>query len=54
VTDAYFGGGGIGPNSTDEEYLAWYKANVIGASHWLGSSSMLPRRLGGVVDSKLR
>ena len=54
VTDAYLGGGGLNPNSTNGEYLAWYKANAIGASHWLGSSCMLPRRLGGVVDSKLR
>ncbi|KAK4448854.1 alcohol oxidase [Podospora aff. communis PSN243] len=53
VADAYFGTA-VGSNGTDEEHLAWYKSQVIGASHWLGSTSMMPRRLGGVVDSKLR
>ncbi|KAM7189607.1 GMC oxidoreductase [Rhypophila sp. PSN 637] len=53
VADPYLGFS-AGPNATDADYLAWYKATMIGASHWLGSTAMLLRRLGGVVDSKLR
>ncbi|KAK4212696.1 glucose oxidase [Rhypophila decipiens] len=53
VADPYLGFA-AGPNATDADYLSWYKATMIGASHWLGSTAMLPRRLGGVVDSKLR
>ena len=44
----------IGPAGTDEEYLKWYKDTMFGASHWIGATAMLPRRLGGVVDHKLR
>lgn len=44
----------IGPNGTDSEWLTWYKSTGIGASHWVGSTAMLPRDLGGVVDSKLQ
>lgn len=44
----------IGPNATDSEWLAWYKSTGVGASHWFGSTAMLPRDLGGVVDSRLR
>ncbi|KAK7712225.1 hypothetical protein SLS63_012463 [Diaporthe eres] len=44
----------IGPNGTDSEWLAWYKSTGAGASHWVGSTAMLPRDLGGVVDFKLQ
>lgn len=44
----------IGPNATDTEWLAWYKNTSFGASHWFGSTAMLPRDLGGVVDSNLQ
>lgn len=44
----------IGVNGTDEQYLAWLQESTYGASHWVGSSAMLPRELGGVVDSDLR
>lgn len=44
----------IGPNGTDAEYLDWYKATAGGASHWIGATAMMPRQLGGVVDSRLR
>lgn len=44
----------IGPNGTDSEWLVWYKSTGIGASHWVGSTAMLPKDLGGVVDSKLQ
>ncbi|ROV96566.1 hypothetical protein VMCG_07803 [Cytospora schulzeri] len=44
----------LGPNSTDAEWLAWYKETSYGASHWVGSTAMLPRELGGVVNSELR
>jgi len=44
----------IGPNGTDSEWMAWYRSTGIGASHWVGSTAMVPRDLGGVVDSRLR
>lgn len=44
----------IGPNGTDSEWLVWYKNTGNGASHWVGSTAMLSRDLGGVVDSQLR
>ncbi|CAJ2509874.1 Uu.00g057740.m01.CDS01 [Anthostomella pinea] len=44
----------IGPNGTDAEYLEWYKSTAYGASHWIGSTAMMPRDLGGVVDSNLK
>ncbi|KAM3479632.1 hypothetical protein MY8738_005332 [Beauveria namnaoensis] len=44
----------LGLNATDSEYLDWFKDTAAGASHWLGSTAMLPRALGGVVDSRLR
>lgn len=44
----------LGPSATDEAYLDWYRATSYGASHWMGSTAMLPRELGGVVDSELR
>lgn len=53
VTDPYYDPG-VGPDGTDSEWLAWYKKTSFGASHWVGSTAMLPRELGGVVDSGLR
>lgn len=44
----------LGPNATDAEYLTWLQGAVNGASHWIGATAMLPRELGGVVDSRLR
>ncbi|KAK2617016.1 hypothetical protein QQS21_000107 [Conoideocrella luteorostrata] len=44
----------IGPNGTDADYLAWFQKSTSGASHWIGATAMLPRHLGGVVDSRLR
>ncbi|KAM3562568.1 hypothetical protein ARSEF4850_002704 [Beauveria asiatica] len=44
----------LGVNATDSEYLDWFKDTASGASHWIGSTAMLPRALGGVVDSRLR
>lgn len=44
----------IGPNGTDAEYLTWTEKTAGGASHWIGSTAMMPRELGGVVDSHLR
>lgn len=54
VANAYADPSSVGPNATDADYLAWYKAESFGASHWIGSTSMLPRELGGVVDPRLR
>ncbi|KIY52405.1 alcohol oxidase [Fistulina hepatica ATCC 64428] len=42
------------PNATDETWIAYIKRTSYGASHWIGSSAMLPRELGGVVDSDLQ
>ncbi|EGX94423.1 glucose oxidase [Cordyceps militaris CM01] len=44
----------LGPNATDAEYLGWLQETVLGASHWIGATAMLPRALGGVVDARLR
>ncbi|KAH8901341.1 GMC oxidoreductase [Thozetella sp. PMI_491] len=44
----------IGPDGTDAEYLAWFQNTSSGADHWIGSTAMMPRHLGGVVDSSLR
>lgn len=44
----------ISENSTDSEYLAWLRASSYGASHWIGSSAMMAREFGGVVDPGLR
>ena len=41
-------------DATDDDWAEWYRSTAYGASHWLGSSSMLPRALGGVVDNKLQ
>lgn len=53
VANAYYNPP-LGPNATYSKYLAWFEASSYGASHWMGSTSMLARDLGGVVDSKLR
>ncbi|KAI1856911.1 uncharacterized protein JN550_013581 [Neoarthrinium moseri] len=53
VQDSYYDPH-IGVNGTDEEYLAWYKSTTFGASHWIGSTAMMKREWGGVVDAKLR
>lgn len=53
VDDAYYDPK-IGPNGTDSEYLEWCKQTAGGSSHWIGATAMLPRQLGGVVDSRLR
>lgn len=52
VANAYYDPS-LGPNGTDAEYLTWYKETASGASHWMGSTAMLPRELGGVVDTNL-
>lgn len=53
VADAYYDPA-LAPDAADAAYLAWYRANSYGASHWMGSTAMLPRSMGGVVDAKLR
>lgn len=53
VTNAYLDPP-IGPNGTDAQYLAWFQNTSYGASHWVGSTAMVPRNLGGVVDSDMR
>lgn len=40
--------------ASDEVWEAWYQSTAYGASHWLGSSSMLPKEKGGVVNNKLQ
>ncbi|OAA72300.1 GMC oxidoreductase [Cordyceps fumosorosea ARSEF 2679] len=44
----------LGRNATDSDYLEWLRDTADGASHWIGTTAMLPRALGGVVDSRLR
>ena len=53
VADAYLDPP-IGPDGTDMQYLTWLRNTSFGASHWVGSTAMLPRALGGVVDPRLR
>lgn len=53
VANAYYDPS-FGPNGTDAEILAWFQETGVGASHWVGSTAMLPRELGGVVDPELR
>ncbi|KAG6009977.1 hypothetical protein E4U21_000748 [Claviceps maximensis] len=53
VADAYYVPA-IGPDGTDADYLKWLQNSSVGASHWVGATAMLPRKLGGVVDSRLR
>ncbi|KAL5522853.1 hypothetical protein ACEPAG_8871 [Sanghuangporus baumii] len=54
VADAYLDPSDVGANATDAQYLDWYRQTAYGASHWIGSTSMLPREWGGVVDPRLR
>lgn len=54
VADAYLDPSDIGPDGTDQQYLDWFKRTSFGASHWIGSTSMMPREWGGVVDPRLR
>lgn len=44
----------IATNGTDAEFLAWYKSTAFGASHWIGTTAMMGRELGGVVNPKLQ
>jgi len=44
----------IGPDGTDEAYLAWLRQTTLGASHWISTAAMMPRELGGVVNHQLR
>lgn len=53
VQDAYYDPP-IGANGTDQQYLDWARNTSYGASHWIGSTAMLPQDLGGVVDPELR
>lgn len=43
----------VAANATDAEWAAWYKSTSFGVSHWMGSSSMRPRKSGGVVSPEL-
>ncbi|KAJ7695029.1 hypothetical protein B0H17DRAFT_1056102 [Mycena rosella] len=43
----------VAVNATDAEWAAWYTSTAFGASHWLGSSAMRPRKSGGVVSPTL-
>ncbi|KAI5829486.1 alcohol oxidase [Schizophyllum commune Tattone D] len=40
--------------ASDADWEAWYRETAYAASHWLGSSAMLPREYGGVVNNKLQ
>ncbi|KAH7092879.1 alcohol oxidase [Auriculariales sp. MPI-PUGE-AT-0066] len=53
VQDAYADPADVGPTATDAQYEAWLKKTSFAASHWMGSTSMMPRSLGGVVDPNL-
>jgi len=53
VADAYYDPP-IAANGTDEDYLAWFKNTAYGASHWIGTTAMMPKELGGVVDPSLQ
>ncbi|KAJ6624909.1 hypothetical protein B0H10DRAFT_2212325 [Mycena sp. CBHHK59/15] len=44
----------VAANATDAEWAAWYASTSYGASHWVGSSAMLPRKVGGVVSPTLK
>ena len=54
VSNAFYSPDTVGPNATDAEWLAWYESSSFGASHWLGSTAMMPEELGGVVNSNLQ
>jgi len=53
VEDAYYDPP-IPANATDADYLAWFKGTAFGASHWIGTTAMMPRELGGVVNPSLQ
>ncbi|THH04060.1 hypothetical protein EW145_g5799 [Phellinidium pouzarii] len=53
VSNAYEDPSNIVANSTDAEYEVWLKETSFGASHWIGSTAMMPRALGGVVSPRL-
>ncbi|KAK6072795.1 glucose oxidase [Seiridium cupressi] len=54
VQDPFYDPQNIGINGTDEEYLGWYEKTAYGASHWIGSTAMIPQELGGVVSTTLQ
>ncbi|KAH8109511.1 alcohol oxidase [Phellopilus nigrolimitatus] len=54
VADAYADPSSLNADATDAEYAAWFRATSYGASHWVGSTAMLPRTLGGVVNPQLK
>ncbi|KAH7044678.1 alcohol oxidase [Auriculariales sp. MPI-PUGE-AT-0066] len=54
IADAYADPSTVGPNATDADYEAWLRQTSFAASHWQGSTAMLPRNKGGVVDHKLQ
>ncbi|TVY83339.1 Glucose oxidase [Lachnellula suecica] len=41
-------------NATDAQYAEWVKTTFSSNSHPLGTAAMMPRELGGVVDSSLK
>ncbi|KAI0018892.1 hypothetical protein F4780DRAFT_474852 [Xylariomycetidae sp. FL0641] len=40
--------------AADEAGSSWLRGAAVGAHHYTGSCSMMPRELGGVVDARLR
>ncbi|PAV20424.1 alcohol oxidase [Pyrrhoderma noxium] len=54
VSDAFADPSSLGANATDDEYASWLKSTSYGASHWIGSTSMLPEASGGVVSPELK
>jgi len=40
-------------NGTTADWEAWYRSTSFGASHWVGTSALLPRIDGGVVSPSL-
>ncbi|KLO09498.1 alcohol oxidase [Schizopora paradoxa] len=40
--------------TSDEQLVAWMRANVTTDQHETGTASMMPRELGGVVDTNLK
>lgn len=45
---------GLNVVKTDEDWIAYVKANVASIWHPLGTCAMLPKHKGGVVDSRLK
>lgn len=39
---------------SDEQLVTWMRANVTTDQHETGTASMMPRELGGVVDTNLK